>query len=175
MVLFGCSADGAAAVILERRDEEEERGLLGSRMFTDDSYHWAVTIPSCGMSNIYDSNIEPEDKKALWKPFDFSFLAEKWNETIRKLLQEYKYEPKDVTHYFLSQFSKVDIELTLNELNSDISKATFVGNKYGYTGNTSPIMALDDRLKYKKFNKNDLVIICSVGAGYTIGALLYKW
>lgn len=175
MVLLGCAADGAAAVILERREEDYERGILGSRMFTDDTYHWSITFPSCGLTNIRDNNIDPEDKKMLWKPFDFSFLSEKWSDTITQLLDEHEYEPNDVSHYFMSQFSRADLELTLEKLGSDISKATFVGNKYGYTGCTSPIMALDDRLKYHKFNKDDLVIFCSVASGYSIGTLLYKW
>lgn len=175
MVAFGCSADGAAAIILERKEEEEERGILGSRMFTDDSYYWSVTMPGCGMSNIPDSSIDSEDKKMLWKPFDFSFLSEKWSETITKLLQDYGYGPDDVNHYFMSQFSRVDLELTLEKLGADISKATFIGNKYGYTGCTSPIMALDDRLKYKKFYRDDIVVFCSVASGYSIGTLLYKW
>jgi len=175
IMLFGSAGDGAAAVILERKDEEDERGLLGSRMFTDDSYYWTITMPRCGISNISDTNIEPEDKKALWKPFKLGFLSEKWSELITKLLHEHGYEPKDVNHYFMSQLSKVGIELTLEKLGCDISKSTFVGNKYGYTGCTSPIMALDDRLKYKKFNKDDIVIFCSIAAGYSLGALLYKW
>lgn len=175
MVAYGCSADGAAAVILERREESEERGVLGSRMYTDDSYHWSITMPACGMSNIPDDSIDPEDKKMLWKPFDFSFLSEKWTETITKLLAEHNYNSKDVCHYLMSQFSRADLELTVSRLGANMDKAIFVGTKYGYTGCTSPIMALDDRLKQEKFNKDDLVIFCSVASGYTIGALLYKW
>lgn len=175
MVAFGCSADGAAALVLEAKEEEEERGILGSRMFTDDSYYWSITMPGCGMSNIPNSDIDSEDKKMFWKPFDFSFLSEKWSETITELLQDHGYKPENVNHYFMSQFSRVDLELTLDKLHTDISKATFIGNKYGYTGCTSPIMALDDRLKYKKFDRDDIVIFCSVASGYSIGTLLYKW
>ncbi|MEG1254370.1 ketoacyl-ACP synthase III [Clostridium sp.] len=175
IVAYGCAADGAAAVILELREENEERGLLDSITLTDDNYHWSITMPACGMSKVTNSEIEAEDKKMLWKPFDFSFLSEKWNECIRKLVTDNDYKIDDVSHYFMSQFSKADLELTISKLDGDDSKSTFIGNKYGYTGCTSPIMALDDRLKYEKFNKDDIVVFCSVASGYSICALLYKW
>jgi 3-oxoacyl-[acyl-carrier-protein] synthase-3 len=175
MVAYGCTGDGAAAVILERRVENEERGLLGSRMFTDDNYHWSITMPGCGMSKVSNPKIQPEDKKMLWKPFDFSFLSEKWTELITKLLSENGYKSEHVSHYLMSQFSKADLELTMTNLGTDMKDATFIGNRYGYTGCTSPIMALDDRLRLQRFEKDDIVVFCSVASGYTMTALLYKW
>lgn len=175
MVAYGCTGDGAAAIILERREETEEKGLLGSRMFTDDSYFWSITMPGCGMSKIADADIKPDDKKMIWKPFDFSFLSEKWTELITKLLTEHGYDSEEVSHYFMSQFSKADIELTMTRLGADMQNTIFVGNRYGYTGCTSPIMALDDRLKAGRFDEDEVVVFCSVASGYTMTALLYKW
>jgi 3-oxoacyl-[acyl-carrier-protein] synthase-3 len=56
-----------------------------------------------------------------------------------------------------------------------MEKATYIGNQYGYSGCTSPIMALDDKLRQEKFDEDDLSIFCSVASGYTMTALLYKW
>lgn len=175
MVAYGCTGDGAAAIILEKRLESEERGLLGSRMYTDDQYYWSITMPACGFSKIADEKIEGDNKKMLWKPFDFSFLSEKWSELIKKLLADRKYKPEDATHYFMSQFSYTDIVLTMKRLGSDMEKVTYIGDKYGYTGCTSPVMALEERLRLKRFNKNELSIFCSVASGYSMTALLYKW
>ncbi len=175
MVAYGCTGDGAAAIILEKREDTEERGLLGSRMFTDDAYYWSITMPACGISKIADEEIGSEDKKMLWKPFDFGFLSGKWSELITNLLADYDYIPENVSHYFMSQFSKADLELTMTSLGTDMKDSIYIGNKYGYTGCTSPIMALDDRLKSEKFNKDEIIIFCSVASGYTMTALLYKW
>lgn len=175
MVAYGCTGDGAAAVVLERKEEPYERGFLGSRMFTDDSYFWSITMPGCGMSKISDSDISPEDKKMIWKPFNFSFLSQKWTELITNLLTEHGYKPEDVAHYFMSQFSKTDLELTMTRLGTDMKDTIFIGNKYGYTGCTSPVMALDDRLKTEKFDENEIIVFCSVASGYSMAALLYKW
>lgn len=175
MVAFGCTGDGAAAIILESREEEERRGLLGSRMFTDDQYYWSITMPACGISRISDAAVRNEDKKMLWKPFDFSFLSERWSELITKLLADYEYTPEAATHYFMSQFSYADLELTMDRLGAGMEKATYIGDQYGYSGCTSPIMALDDKLSREQFNKDDLTIFCSVASGYTMTALLYQW
>lgn len=175
MVAYACTGDGAAAVILERREEAVERGILGSRMFTDDSYYWSITMPACGMSKISDEAAGPEDRKMLWKPFDFGFLSEKWTELITNLLAEHDYKPENVAHYLMSQFSKADLELTMTSLGTDMKDSIYVGNRYGYTGCTSPIMALDDKLKMEKFSDGEIVIFCSVASGYSMAALLYKW
>ncbi|MDF2907073.1 MAG: putative 3-oxoacyl-(acyl-carrier-protein) synthase [Herbinix sp.] len=175
MVAYGCTGDGAAAIILERREEEESRGLLGSRMFTDDQYFWSITMPACGISRISDNEVSNEDKKMLWKPFDFSFLSDRWSELITNLLSDYQYIPEDTSHYFMSQFSYADLELTMDRLGVSMDKTTYIGNQYGYSGCTSPIMALDDRLSKEQFVKNELTIFCSVASGYTMTALLYKW
>lgn len=175
LVVYGCISDGAAAVVLVVKEEKEERGFLGSRMYTDDTYNDTIRFPVCGLSNIANKDIEPEDMKMVWNPFDFSFLSEKWSELIIGLLKENGYSEEDVTHYFMSQFSKFDVGLTMENLGASFEQATFIGHKYGYTGCTSPIMALDDRLKREEFNKGDISIFCSVAAGYTMAALLYKW
>jgi len=175
MITYACTGDGAAAIILQKREEAEERGLLGSRMFTDDSYYWSITMPGCGISKIADEDISSEDKKMRWKPFDFSFLADKWSALITTLLSDFGYKPQEVSQYFMSQFSKTDLKLTMESLGVNTKEASYIGDKYGYTGCTSPIMALDDHLELEQFNKDEIIIFCSVASGYSMTALLYKW
>ena len=175
LVVYSCISDGAAAIILEAREEEEERGVLDLGVYTDAHYNETVRFPTCGLSNIAKDHVTSYDKKMQWNPFDFSFLSDKWTELITNLLTANNYKSEDISHYFMSQFSKFDLELTLNKLQVDLSKATFIGDKYGYTGCTSPVMALDDNLKKHKFKKDNLIVFCSVAAGYSMAALLYQW
>lgn len=175
LVVYSCLSDGAAAVILEAREELEERGVLDLRVYTDDLYNETIRFPVCGLSNITKEDVKAYDKKMQWSPFDFSFLSDKWTELITNLLVDNNYKSDDISHYFMSQFSKFDLELTLNKLKVDLSKATFIGDRYGYTGCTSPIMALDDNLQIQKFEEDSMIVFCSVAAGYSMAALLYKW
>lgn len=175
MVTYSIVGDGAAAVILEVKEEEALRGILGSRMYTDDAYNNTIRFPACGLLNISKDNLTSYDRKMEWTPFDFSFLADKWSELMIKLLEEYECQPKDVSHYFMSQFSKEDIRATLEKMGAKPGQATFVADKYGYNGTASPIVALNDRIKAEKFKKDEIIVFCSVAAGYTMEALLYKW
>ena len=174
LVVYSCISDGAAAVVLEVKEEDEERGFLGSRMYTDDTYNKTIRFPACGLSNIPNRDVDPDEKKMEWNSFDFSFLSEKWSELLIGLLKEHGYTENDVTHYFMSQFSKFDLGLTMEKLGASLDQAIFIGNKYGYTGCASPIMALDDRLNKEEFKRDELSMFCSVAGGYTMAALLYK-
>ncbi|KEI01009.1 ketoacyl-ACP synthase III [Clostridium botulinum] len=175
IIVYSTIGDGAAAMILEAREEEEERGFLGSRAFTDDSYNETIRFPACGLSNIPNENINGYERKMCWKPFSVDFLSKNWTKLITNLLKEHALKPEDVEHYFMSQFSKEEVITTMNNLNVKHDRAIFVGDKYGYTGPTSPVMALDDKLKESSFKKGDLCVFCSVAGGYSMSALLYRW
>ncbi|WP_234123612.1 3-oxoacyl-[acyl-carrier-protein] synthase III C-terminal domain-containing protein [Clostridium hydrogenum] len=175
IVGYGCFGDGGAAVILEVREETKERGVLDYKVLTDTSYNKYTRLPACGLSKTIKSETKVYDKKFMWQPFNFDVLSDAWVELITGLLKDNSYTPQDINHYFMSQFSKWDLELTLQKLRVPLTSATFVGDKYGYTGCTSPFMALDDRLKVEGFKEGELVIFCSVAVGYTIASILYKW
>ncbi|NBI06425.1 ketoacyl-ACP synthase III [Senegalia massiliensis] len=175
MITYSIVGDGAAAIILESIEEDKQRGFLATRMFTDDNYNDTIRFPECGLENIVDTNLTSYDRKMQWKPFDFSFLSDEWSELVVNLLKENEYTPENVSHYFMSQFSKDDIKVTLEKLGNTLEKATFIADKYGYTGSASPIMALNERLEKENFIEDDLIVFCSVAAGYTMQALSYKW
>ena len=51
-------------------------------------------------------------------------------------------------------------------------KYVFVGDKYGYTGVSSPIMALNE--VWDNIGEGGYLVFCSVAAGYSMNAVLYK-
>lgn len=175
IVVYSCIADGAAAVVLEIREENVERGFLGSRTYTDDRYNEEIRFPACGLSGIASEDISAYNKKMEWKPFDLSFIPDVFTEIISDLLKDNGYTTGDVKHYFLSQFTRPAIEETVEKLGASMENATFVADKYGYTGCTSPVMALNEKLLKDKFMQDDIITFCSIGGGITFSALLYKW
>ena len=65
--------------------------------------------------------------------------------------------------------------VALGEYVSAISNAAaLVGKEYGYTGNTCPILCLN-RLWDIYSKKGTKIIICTVGAGYSIIVQLYEF
>ncbi len=96
-------------------------------------------MPECGYSNI--SEVDNSCKKLLWNPFntDEAFISAK--NSIESILANHNLTKKDVKRYFMSQFSKTNINMLCTNLHEDISKFTYIGDKYGYTGCTSPFIA----------------------------------
>lgn len=175
IISYAAVGDNSTAMLLEVAEEPYERGFLGHRTFTDSQYIEFIQFPACGMSKIFDENVSEYDKRLRWDNFNSHFIPQGSADVITELLESKGYKPADVTKYFLSQFSIEYNELTMDALNIPRDRFTFIADKYGYTGPCSPLLALHDRVHETKFNKDELCILCSVCAGCSITALLYKW
>lgn len=60
--------DAAAAVILERSNEHA--GFIDSLYYTDSEGSENIMFPACGLSNIYQEGMTPEQIRIRWTPFD---------------------------------------------------------------------------------------------------------
>lgn len=174
---YGAWGDSSAAVVLQRFDGEDQSGFLDSEYVSDYSFYRMTTMPDSGLTRIHDESLPLAKRKGGWEPVDFGFLPEKWNIIIRKLAERNGLNLKQINHFIFSQFSKAAITEAFEkmELELDPRYYTFVGDKYGYTGHTSPIMALNHALNDKKLKEGDVVVFCSAGAGYIISAFLYRF
>lgn len=171
-VVYPSFGDSAAAILLENIEEEEKRGILSATYFTDSNYHNTIVLPACGHSKELLYEVPKEKRRLEWNPFDFGFLSDNWTKIIIQLLEENNIAVDKIDHFIFSQFSDADNLLTLEKLGADKEKYIFVGDKYGYTGVSSPIMALN--AIWGKLKKEGYIIFCSVAAGYSMNAVLYK-
>ncbi|WP_058302930.1 ketoacyl-ACP synthase III [Gorillibacterium timonense] len=174
---YGAWGDSSAAVVLELVESENPVGVLDSEYFADTSYYRMTTMPDSGMTRIHDESIPLPKRKGGWEPVDFDFLPEKWNILIREMTKRNGITQHQVDHFIFSQFSIHAIREVMKnlELEDDPRLYTFVGNKYGYTGHTSPLLGLYHALADGKIKEGDTVIFCSAGAGYIISTFLYKF
>ena len=173
-VAYGSFGDGACAVLLELVDSNKEFGFINSNYFTDSALNHYIQYPICGTSNVCNVDLDRLNKKLQFIPHDVSFFSNRWKDLILNMLFLNKVNITDIDHFMFSQFCKAEIAETLEKLNTPFEKTTFIGDKYGYTGCTSPIFSyyhalLDNRIVADKYN-----VFCSVGAGYNMCALLYK-
>lgn len=166
-------ADSAAAVILEKIEEDHKRGFIDSNFKTDTFEKNKFVNPSSGMTKIFD-NIPVEEKKFSCYPEYSKFVADEWTQLIKDMLFRNNVAVEDIKQFFFSQYSLSLAEETLKQLNLPSDKHTYVGNKYGYTGVTSPILALNYALRHNTLNDGDLIVFCSIGAGYNICSILFK-
>ncbi len=167
--------DCAASIILEKEECVDISGVIDSVYLTNSRNQENMRLPGCGMSKVASGNVLTEDVKLRFIPHDVSYFSDEWTKMIKDILKRNNLSIKDVKHYLFSQFSLKDIKETLIKLGDDEEKYTFVSHKYGYTGCCSPIFALHEALEKGKVEKNSYVIFCSVGIGYSMAAILYKW
>lgn len=175
-VVYATFADAAACVSLEMVEEEQKRGFLDTYLFTDASYHGYITYPKCGMSKVPLKAVEPNEKRLEWNPFPMDFIPEQWVDGIKNILDKNNLTTEDIDYFIFSQLSdKFNVE-TLNLLGISLedNKYYFVGKEYGYTGNTCPILCLN-RMWDMYAEKGNKIIICTVGAGYSVIVQLYEF
>ncbi|MNH77832.1 3-oxoacyl-[acyl-carrier-protein] synthase 3 [compost metagenome] len=172
-VVYPNFSDGAAAVILEK--QELPGGFLDANYKTDSKLGDTVTFPAVGLSKMFSEGVQESDKKLRFIPHDVSYFSDEWRDMIAIMLGRNGILAADVDHWLFSQFSRPEIEETLEKMHVGLDKYTFVGERYGYTGVTSPIFALEEALESGKILPGDKVVFCSVGIGYTMSALLYQF
>lgn len=166
--------DGSAAIILERL-ENTDFGFIDSSYYTDSSMHDTIVLPATGFSNIYREDLVEHDKLLEWLPFntDEAFLSAK--NAIERLLKENGLSKADVKKYFLSQFAKKNIDIICDQLEEDPEKFKFIGDEFGYTGTSSPFIALAKSVEAGEIKRGDVIIFWSVGAGISSCNVLYRY
>ncbi|MBQ6696595.1 MAG: hypothetical protein IJN16_07820 [Lachnospiraceae bacterium] len=175
-VVYATFADAAACVALSLEEADKPRGLMDAYTFVDASYHQYVVYPKCGMSRVPLKMVEPNEKRLEWNSFPMDFLAGKWADAIQDVLRRNSLTTDDIQHFIFSQLSDAYNTATLNLLgiSPDDNRYHFLGKEYGYTGNTCPILCLN-RMWDMYCQPGNRIILCTVGAGYSIIVLLYQF
>lgn len=174
-IAYSNFGDSAAAMVIENVFDTE-RGFIDSDFYTNSSNHDKILLPAQGMTSvIHDKHLSVKDKLVKWTNFDLGGAFYSAKISIEELLFKNNLSKKDIKKYFLSQFAKKNIEDVCNELEEDMEKFVFVGDEFGYTGTTSPILAYAKALEDQELNIGDYIIFWTVGAGTTCVCVLYQY
>ncbi|WP_223069341.1 ketoacyl-ACP synthase III [Paenibacillus caui] len=167
--------DAACAIIVERA-ENGLSGFIDSYMLTNSARSQVMAFPAKGLSRIYDASLSEDEKRIFWDTQDegeASFLLAA--RSIETLLQRNHIEKQQIRKYFLSQLSQKNIERVRAELDEPHEKFIFVGDRFGYTGTSSPFIALNEAERQDMLSRGDLVVFWSVGAGSISSCVLLKY
>jgi len=167
--------DGAAAIILEKVEADENTGFIDGYCKTSGESWRLVKYPGCGSSKIYGADLESQDKYIKWTPFDGTFAVDYAIKSINILLDRNNLTVKDIDGYCLSQYAKVFSQLSAEKLGANIDKFIYIGDTYGYTGTSSPFIALYEGIKTGRIQRGDLVCLWSVGTHWTICSILIRY
>jgi 3-oxoacyl-[acyl-carrier-protein] synthase-3 len=172
-IIFG---DGAGAVILEPA-ENNSLGMIDFIHEVDGSGGCSLYMPGGGSLN--PSTHETVDQKMHYVHQDgqavFKFAVRKQTELCEKLLERNGIKASDIDVFIAHQANKRIINATSERLGLRPESVVINIDRYGNTTAATIPLAMDTAVQEGKLKKGDLVLLASVGAGFTVGATLLRW
>jgi len=171
-VLFG---DGAGAVLLE--PAEDDLGIMDFIHEVDGSGGCSLFMPGGGSLN--PSTHETIDKKMHYVHQDgqavFKFAVRKQLEVCEKLLERNGVKVEDIDVFIPHQANKRIITATAERLGLPEAKVVINIDRFGNTTAGTIPLAMNTAIEEGRLKKGNLVLLASVGAGFTVGATLLRW
>jgi 3-oxoacyl-[acyl-carrier-protein] synthase-3 len=145
-VLFG---DGAAAVIIEAGNADEDRGILSTHLFSDGNYVEDLWMqrPSPKEQPVFSVDMVTEGK--LFPTLNGRNVFKSANDRISLMV---------------ARNLKIPVEKVIRNIQS-----------YGNTTAASIPIALDEALEQGRIKRGDLVMLTAFGSGYTWASAAVKW
>jgi len=172
-VLFG---DGAGAVLLEPTDRDDE-GILDFEHEVDGSGGKFLYMPGGG--SLHPASAETVEKKMHYIHQEgaqvFKYAVRRMSELAVEILERNGLTSRDLTLVVPHQANLRIIRAMQERLGVDDSKILINIDHFGNTTAATIPLGLMDALEQKRLRKGDLVLLISVGAGYTTGAMLLRW
>ena len=172
-VIFG---DGAGAVLLEPCADGEV-GLVDYLHEIDGSGGVALNMPAGGSLN--PATAETVAAKMHYVHQDgaavYKFAVRKMAEASETLLARNGVTGQDLSCFIPHQANKRIILSTAERLGMDESRVVINIDRFGNTTAATIPMAMQTAIDDGRLKKGDLVLLASVGAGFTVGATLLQW
>lgn len=172
-VIFG---DGAGAVVLEPADDDS-LGIIDFAHEVDGSGACALYMPGGG--SLHPSTHETVDKKMHVVHQDgqavFKFAVRKQVEICERLLKKNNVKAAEIDAFIPHQANKRIISATAERLGLRPESVIINIDRFGNTTAGTIPLAMQTAREQGRLRKGDLVLLASVGAGFTVGATLLRW
>jgi 3-oxoacyl-[acyl-carrier-protein] synthase III len=172
-ILFG---DGAGAIVLSPAGDDEP-AVIDFAHEIDGSGGAALCMPAGG-SRLPASHETVEQRLHYVKQDGqtvFKFAVRKTEEIARRVLERNGLEPSELDLFVSHQANRRIITAAAERLGLPESKVIINLDKYGNTTAATIPLALADAVAAGRLTRGDVVLLASVGAGFTVGAVLLKW
>ena len=171
-ILFG---DAAGAMLIE--PAEEGQGFMGFLNEIDGSGGDALKMPAGGSR--LPASAETVAQRLHYVKQEgqhvFKFAVRKMYETCHALLDRHGLTAKDVKLMIPHQANLRIINATAERLGMTADQVIINIDRYGNTTAATIPLATRDAVESGKLKKGDIVIFAAVGAGFTVGANLWRW
>ncbi|MDE3197557.1 MAG: ketoacyl-ACP synthase III [Acidobacteriota bacterium] len=173
-ILFG---DGAGAMLLEPAEEGSDVGFIDFMGEVDGSGAPFLNMPAGGSRR--PASIETVENKMHYVHQEgqqvFKYAVTKMGEYCSGLLERNGLTASDISLLIPHQANKRIILATAERLEIPLEKVIINIKNYGNTTAGTIPLATNDAVKQGRLKKGDLVLYAAVGAGYTVGASLWRW
>ena len=172
-VLFG---DGAGAVVLGP-SADENIGILVYDHMIDGSGGPALCMPAGG-SRMPASHQTVDDRLHYVKQEGqavFKFAVRNTGEICERLLRRHNLTGDDIDLFVSHQANRRIIMSAAEKIGMPEEKVIINIDKYGNTTAATIPLALNDAVESGRLKKGHLILLTSVGAGFTVGSVLVRW
>lgn len=161
-----CFSDSAFAFIVEK--DSSPSGLVDVLYHTDSSFCDTVLFPPKGHSCFAFGELTVWDTS-----FDGSGSVEFALDKIDIFLSKNGLRIEDINLFLFSQLSLKNIKRIKEQYKLPEEKVPFYSKEFGYSGSSSPFLALHQYQKeVKPLKEGDYFLIWTLGAGYQAGLML---
>jgi 3-oxoacyl-[acyl-carrier-protein] synthase-3 len=172
-VIFG---DGAGAMVLAAEDGAGP-GIVDFAAEIDGSGGPSLYMPAGGSRR--PASKETVEQRMHYVKQDgqavFKFAVRKNEEICRTLLGRNGLTPADIDLFVSHQANRRIITAAGEKLGIAREKVVINIDRYGNTTAATIPLALDDCVTDGRLKAGDLVMMASVGAGFTVGGVLARW
>ena len=172
-VLFG---DGAGAVVLGP-SADENIGILDYDHMIDGSGGPALCMPAGG-SRMPASHKTVDERLHYVKQEGqavFKFAVRNTGEICERLLKRHNLTGDDLDLFVSHQANRRIIMSAAEKIGMPEEKVIINIDKYGNTTAATIPLALNDAMESGRLKKGHLILLTSVGAGFTVGSVLVRW
>jgi 3-oxoacyl-[acyl-carrier-protein] synthase-3 len=172
-VIFG---DGAGAAVVDA-SPDDGFGIIDFENYVDGGGGKALCMPGGGSR--HPASHETIDQGLHYVKQDgqtvFKFAVRNTEEACRRLLERNKITPAEIDLFVSHQANRRIILAAAEKLALPEEKVVINVERFGNTTAATIPLALNDAVNDKRLKRGDLLLMVSVGAGFTVGALLIRW
>jgi 3-oxoacyl-[acyl-carrier-protein] synthase-3 len=171
-VLFG---DGAGAVVVS--PATDGCGIIDFAHEVDGSGGKSLQMPAGG--SLRPASHETVDRRLHYVKQDgqavFKFAVRKTEEICARIMERNNVTADDIDLFVSHQANRRIIMSAAERLGLPAEKVIVNIEKYGNTTAGTIPLALTDAVAEGRLKRGNLVLIASVGAGFTVGSVLLRW
>ncbi len=172
-MLFG---DGAGAVVVGPA-ADDGLGVIDFEHEIDGSGGPALCMPAGG--SLRPASHETVEERLHYVKQDgqavFKFAVRNTGEICERLLKRNNLAGEDLDLFVSHQANKRIIMSAAEKIGMPAEKVVINIDKFGNTTAATIPLALNDAVESGALKKGDLILLTSVGAGFTVGSVLVRW